>query len=91
MGALAQGVGERLTTLEAVRLPALESKVADTSTADLLESLRSCVPVPCALVAGSLAMIQSQLWWVRPAQPVMRRHLFQTCRVVFSNLICFAC
>ena len=37
-----QGVGQRLMTLEAVRLPALEAKVADTSTADLLESLRSC-------------------------------------------------
>ena len=37
-------MGERLATLEAVRLPALEAKVADTSTADLLESLRSCVP-----------------------------------------------
>ena len=41
-----QGVGQRLATLEAVRLPALEAKVADTSTADLLESLRSCALSP---------------------------------------------
>ncbi len=41
-----QGVGQRLTTLEAVRLPALEAKVTDTSTADLLESLRSCARSP---------------------------------------------
>ncbi len=50
-----QGVGQRLTTLEAVRLPAVEAKVADTSTADLLESLRSCArPSSCVCLCGCL-------------------------------------